>query len=858
MTDHIRFRDGRLSLGKREESGCGQGINAGLSFWIYFCMVGLIKVSIVPYAYADFSELTDVSVLGDRAISPGVLNLSQTDDSDNLTEIINVQIEATEIGLDVVLGTATGELPLPAPTIDGNSLVADIPNARLALPSGQAFQADDPVTGIANVSVTQLSDDQVRIRVVGAETAPVGTVRFQDDRFVLSVQATPAVADASDEAIRITVTAEKTPEDPLDVPISLTVLTEDELVDGQINTIAEVAANTPNFYFTPGDRVFNLYSVRGLGNSSNVLIRDSVSFYIDDVPYDNVHQFFPGELFDLERVEILRGPQSTLYGRNSQAGVVNIISRAPSEVPEVRASALGGSFGERQIQASWSDNLIPDTLGVRLAGIYRANDGFTDNTLLDNDADEQSGAAGRLNLLWTPSDRWNVSFNAALSSNNDDASVYVPIDQDDPFEIARSDNGEFDLDINTQSLRVGYEGDSAQFTSITSRSGTDYSYFDVNDDFGTITISDYEQEIFNQEFRLQSPATADQFQWIAGAFFQNRDFRIGDDLEFLFLGTDIGESNYDQTTVAGFAQIDYEPIESLTLTAGLRYEYWQEELNRDAQTFRFTDGTVVPSLFFPFSEINDSDINGDVWLPRFALNYRVNPNVGVYGSIARGYRPGTHNYLAFTDEELIVEPEQSWNYEVGLKTSWFDDRLGINLAAFYNDISDFQVLVLDDSLIFADISNAEARAIGAELEIRATPFDGFDIIAGLGYTDAEFTDNTNPFTGENFDGNRLLYSPDYTYNIAMQYRSPNGFFGRLEVQGVGTVFFDEANEIEEEPFTLVNTRIGYEFENVGIYLFANNLFNTEYVSLAFPGFAGDILAGYGDRRTFGIEVRSQF
>jgi iron complex outermembrane receptor protein len=142
----------------------------------------------------------------------------------------------------------------------------------------------------------------------------------------LTVGITPgiAAADVSDEdAINIVVTAEKTPEDPLDVPISLTVLTEDELEDAQINSIRDVAANTPNFFTSVGDRAFNFYSIRGNSNS-NFLVRDSVGFYLDDVPIEYFHQLFPGDLFDLEQVEVLRGPQNTLYGRNSIAGVVNV------------------------------------------------------------------------------------------------------------------------------------------------------------------------------------------------------------------------------------------------------------------------------------------------------------------------------------------------------------------------------------------------------------------------------------------------------------------------------------------------------------------------------------------------------
>ena len=494
-------------------------------------------------------------------------------------EITNVQLEPIGDELNIILETPDGALDLPAGNADGNRLLIDVPNAILSLPDGQPFQADAPAEGIGAISVVQLGSDLVQVVVEGVDEAPISNIRSEDNRLVVGISM-PAVADASktpdtdsettdptptsdadidvdsDNTIRIVVTAEKTPEEAIEVPLSLTVLPEEEIEDGQIDSIADISANVPNFYFTPGDRVFNIYSIRGLGNSSNVLIRDSVSYYIDDVPYDNVHQFFPSDLFDLEQVEVLRGPQSTLYGRNSQAGVVNITSRPPGENPGFRYGLRFSGFGERQVQFSSSQSIVPDTLGLRLAGSYRTSDGYKDNILLDNNADEQDALYGRATLDWTPSDNWNIAFNANISRTRDDASVYVPIEQDDPFEISRSDNGAFNLDANTQSLRVVYEGNSLRFTSITSRSDTDYEYIDVNDDFGSVTLSDYDQQIFNQEFRLQSPQDADQFQWIVGAFFQDRDFRIGDDLEFVGFGTDIGESEYNQTTYAGFAQKD--------------------------------------------------------------------------------------------------------------------------------------------------------------------------------------------------------------------------------------------------------------------------------------------------------------
>lgn len=132
-----------------------------------------------------------------------------------------------------------------------------------------------------------------------------------------------------------------------------------------------------------------------------------------------------------------------------------------------------------------------------------------------------------------------------------------------------------------------------------------------------------------------------------------------------------------------------------------------------------------------------------------------------------------------------------------------------------------------------------------------------ELIAGFGYADAEYTDYDSPSTGESFDGNKLTYAPEYTFNLAAQYRSPGGFFSRLELQGIGTYFFDDANTLKQDPFVLINARIGYEFGNSGVYLFANNLFDREYFTAAFAPF-GVSRANFGDRRTIGVQFQTRF
>ena len=146
---------------------------------------------------------------------------------------------------------------------------------------------------------------------------------------------------------------------------------------------------------------------------------------------------------------------------------------------------------------------------------------------------------------------------------------------------------------------------------------------------------------------------------------------------------------------------------------------------------------------------------------------------------------------------------------------------------------------------------------GIELEVRAIPLEGFEIAAGLGLLDAEFTNYINPFTGDRFDGNTIPYSPTLTYNLGVQYRHPIGVFGRIELQGSGRTYFDDTNQLAQDPFITINARIGYETENYGIYLFGNNIFNSHYLTQAYTIFIGDI-GTYAAPATYGVQVRANF
>ncbi|MDV2994841.1 MAG: Vitamin B12 transporter BtuB [Chroococcidiopsis sp. SAG 2025] len=600
---------------------------------MWFWLSATASVSVTFPAYADVAQMTAARTDAANSRSPITaarlnnkarpattiaewLSQSPTSTPQSPVQITGIKLNPTDDGVDVILETAGGEVVTGSTSTQGNNLIVDIPNAQLQLPEGKQFRRDNPAAGIASAIVTATAANTIQIVIAGVDKAPEGIILKSQAGLVLSVL-------PSQTELEVVVTAQKTPQNPQDVPISLTVLQQQELQDAQVESIRGIAANTPNFFSRTGDRAFGFQSIRGLGNS-NFLTRDAISFYLDDVPIEYAHQFLPGELFDLERVEILRGPQGTLYGRSSQAGVVNIVSRPPTDFPEIQIGGGYGNFNQRRVQLSLSNAIVPDRLAFRIAGSHRARDGFTRDSNLGEDANPQSALAGRANLLWTPSPEWSISFNTNAAANRDGDISFVPISQQDPFTTARNIPGRFDSSINTQSLKIAYEGSNFRFTSISARNYSEVSYRnDIDNSPIDLQRNEFgvDSTIWSQELRLQSPDSAERFQWLLGAYFQSRSFDIdpsatdttptGTAILRLPTGRSETTAKFDQTTYAAFGQVEFQPFEPLTLTAGLRYEKNRDELTRDRFFIR-PDGTTISQSLLPRnSEVQDLESYGE-------------------------------------------------------------------------------------------------------------------------------------------------------------------------------------------------------------------------------------------------------
>ncbi|BAC88268.1 TonB-dependent receptor domain-containing protein [Gloeobacter violaceus] len=810
-----------------------------------------------PTPVARLDELAHPLTRADALLAQSAIDFPPAA-ADAAVQITGVQLTPTDGGIEILLET-NGKRPLRGQKAgEGNRLSVDVPNAQLRLPDGRIERRADPAPGVTAVTVAPFGAVGVRIIVETEGPLPLSELRQTERGLLLSL-----LGGLEEEVV---VTAQKTPQKPQDVPISLTVLPRQLIEDADITSLRGIAQNTPNFtIFDPGGtRSFFFYSIRGLSNF-NFASQDGAAFYIDDVPYD-YGSFITQELTDLERVEVLRGPQNTLYGRSSQAGVVNIVTRKPANRYAFTGLAGYGSNNNLDLRASVNVPAVADQLFLRLSGNYGRRDGFFTNTFLGTNLGGVAGGTGRGQLLWTPSPNWEVSFHANVDDYRDRGYAGLIRINPDPFRLEQNFDGFNQLNANTQALRVFYRDENLRVSSITARrfsrqeSATDAD-FSILD--GATFTNVFSSTVWSQEIRLQSPESAKDFQWLFGAYYESREFQTAKDgfnfnsqapLVFgeagiagasLLRSADTGAQTY-----AVFGQASYKPGAAWTLTAGLRYETNRSLLRAAEQVF------AIPG--FPATALtafSNVEKNGDALLPRFTAEYRFAANAMIYGSIARGYKPPGVNIRPETADNTAFEAEFSWNYEIGLKSAWFDDRLGVNLALFHNPVSNYQVNPLDAFGIPRGVTNADVAITGGELEVRAKLSQGLDLVAGFGLADAWFADYTDRATGQSFNGKRLPFAPALTYNVAVQYRGWGGVFARAELVGRGSTYFDEGNRFRQDPYALVNARLGYEFGDYGIYLYGNNLFDTRYVTLAADGPSGSILGTVGSPATFGAQFK---
>ena len=647
----------------------------------------------------------------------------------------------------------------------------------------------------------------------------LGAILVSTPSFAQDVDSTSSEPEVNDNTI--VVTARKRDERLVDVPLSISALGAKDIDQKASLRLLDLANSVPNLVnISNGNDSLSLIVVRGVASQSrvNAGFDSGVGVYVDGVVQGKLYSFNQ-ELFDTERVEFLRGPQGTLFGRNSIAGAISITTRKPQFEFGGEVTAQLGDYDERRISGFLTGPVVSDKLAVSIGAFRTTRRGYITNVFNGKDVGDIDSFGGRIKALWRPSSDVSVLLSADYTKEDQLAPVAQPISGYGAVPGTYKTNTNLDPIAKRELFGVSGQIDWTTSSDLTLTSITAYrtaSSLRNNDpDFGPLAVVDsqkkQDQWQFSQELRLAGKLSPD-FSFVGGLYYFRQDVdgyasstfgTITNVPAFLRGLTGYTSGIVGSESFAGFVNADWKVLPRLTLTLGARLTYEQQFLDFMQQGFPF----VAPSLPRETDKGSDTDFS-----PLVTLRYELAPSVSIYGTASRGYKSGGWNLDNVTSfsitsfKQLRFNREQLTNYEVGLKGEVLNGGLGFALDAFQQNYGDIQTAKLVPVLggggaLIAVVSNAaSARIRGFEGEVRVRPIKPFTVVGTLGYADARFKDYRDTTAGGApliFDGKRIPNSPQLTASVTGTLRVPVSdrltLGGRVQYSYVDGFFQDRDN-----------------------------------------------------------------
>lgn len=749
-----------------------------------------------------------------------------------------------------------------------------------------------PVAGatliLLNTNFTAITNAEGKFNIKnitpGNYTMHISSIGYAERSLAITVngaaqQFNVKLTDASNQLDEVVVTAQKREEEVQQVPVSISTLSAKQVQDYGLQNLKDLTAIVPNLYTAgPGDNR-NVTGVRGIATTS---YDPAVVTYIDGVNQFGLDTYIP-QLFEVQRIEVLRGPQGTLYGRNALGGVINVITKQPSNEPSGFAEVEFGNYGEQRYTLGLRAPLIKDKLFLGIAGVYSAFNGFYTNVYNNTPFDKQHFFLGNYYLKYLASEKLTFTLNVKNYENRNNGPFQLsdsPADAlSQPFKVDQNATTKMIDNIFNASLSANYTGSDFNFTSVSSYQ-ENYRYYvnPIDGDFSPLDavsiINNYgnnwnKVQVVTQEFRFSSPAASQSsFKWTAGlyGFYKYAPTKTGThygadaaavgspEIDFTSINTNI-ERDYG---AAAFGQVTYTIAPKLDVIAGLRYDI--ERVKEEVEGQFQPDGGSV-SITQPDTS---AKANFNAFTPKLSLDYHLADDNNLFASYSRGFRTGGLSQLSSDPTQpplYAYKPEYSDNYEVGSKNFFFNKRLRVNVSAFYTLVNNAQVptLILPQAITITQ-NAGKLNSKGVEAEIAATLLKGLDIDYNFGYTHARYTDLNVSNNGAVLDlkGNHQIYTPDVTSMLALQYTYELNKNTRLIARGewryLGNEYFDLANQIEQKSYSVFSARIGMSVKRYDVFIWGANLANKTYIDYAYDFGASHL----GNPRTYGITLRTNF
>ncbi len=630
----------------------------------------------------------------------------------------------------------------------------------------------------------------------------------------------------------ITVRSPKYNSNVFQLPAAATMMPARIIENYQISNLTDVSGLVPNFFMPNyGSKLTSPVYIRGIGTRINT---PSVGLYVDNIPYFE-KSAFNFDFFDLERIEVLRGPQGTLYGRNTMAGLVNIFTADPST--EARETSLRLSYGNyNQVNTSLLHNQpLSQKLSMMMNFNQLHNGGFYTNNFNNEVVDKLNSYSGRMKLLYTPDEKMRVQLNLSFENSEQGGYPYAIYDRDtqkaNPINYNHPSG--YNRDLLSAGLNIERMGSSYRFRSVTSYQFLD-DLQDIDQDFTPVNQFVVEQlqkqHMVSQEFSMQNYEN-NRYEYVTGVFGFHQTLDKTVDVNVIPQNAVDGRTYFNTNSGAAFFHQSTFKFGHFAFSAGIRADY-------ENATIDYAQVMTVAGNPRPLAAV-ESSLNFFELLPRLALQYNVKGNFAPYATITKGYNAGGFNTTFERDEDRTFEPEQSWNYEVGLKARFLENRLFTNLALFNIDWQNQQIYQPVPSGRGSMLKNAgKSNSKGIELEVKAVPAANFEIWTTLGYNKASFVEYIRSATLD-YSGNFLPYVPEFTTSIGGNY-TLNVNHKLLEkirlysvYQGFGKHYWSEDNSAWQEYYGLLNSRVTFANRGVELSFWGKNLLNESYNSFYF-------------------------
>lgn len=666
------------------------------------------------------------------------------------------------------------------------------------------------------------------------------------------------------------------------MPSSITVIDAQQIQDENAQHFEDVMNSIANFNWSGGSSRPNYFQIRGVGEQEQYqgAPNSSVGYIVDDIDLSGIGMV--SSMYDLQQVEVLRGPQGTRYGANALAGLIYLKSNDPTDVFEHGAEVSLGN-DDLQTFSGFSSGPLSDSgkLLYRVALQQHQQNGYRDNLYLNKeDTNGRDEFTGRAKLRWYATD--DLQLDLTLLHADFDNGYDVWSLTNDPTNTITDQPGVDSQRTTGAGFKATYSGaEQFELTSLTSFANTDHHYsYDgdwANSEYwaskqceegGNVSPCQYDyfwdktgqRKTLSQEFRLSSTDQgrifADSTDWLIGVYAMNlkEDNQLYS--EYNTWPDEVLDSQYEATNYALFGQLDTDLGADYVLSVGLRVE------RRNSH----------------YSDTNNDnfDPSETMWGGHIALSKVLNESHNVYARVARGYKAGGFNMTLPVElnDKKEFDTETLYNYEIGLKSHWFEGLIDTNLALFYMDRQDQQVAASQQDpnkpqrFILYTENAGSSNNYGAELDATWYATDNLQFYSSLGwlqtaYGNYQYQDKYG--TDVDLTGRDLAHSPHLTYSLGGTYRANSGWFANLNMSGKSEFYYSDSNDSRSEPYTVVNARLGYEASAWSAYLWGRNLFDEEYGVRGFyfgnepdNGWAEKQYIRYGDPRQIGVTLNVKF